>query len=227
MGCANVAVLRVQEIKAMEAHMDTLFHEVKSLQQKVLDNEKKQDEMLRLIRADQQLHFAEIERRVTALADNLSESYDRLSDIDEKTREIKKRWEDRARVDSMSQANVSSEMENLFKIAYNDFLAGRYDIAFNGFNDLISQFPESKKAEEAFYWIAECKYVQKKLSEAEAGYKEYIKKYKNGEKICVALYKLGLVYEKMKKRKASRIVWKKLSDQCPDSDEARLVRGKM
>ena len=226
-GCANIAVLRVQEIKALESHVDSLCAELAALQQKMMEEEKKQNELLRLMRADQQVHFAEIERNVQALAGNISESQDRLSQIDEKTREIKKRWEQQARADSLAEATRSSEMENLFKIAYNDFVAGRYDMAFNGFKDLAEKFPDSKYAEQALYWSGECYYVQKKYSDAESIYKEYLKKYKNGEKICVALYKLGLVYEKTHKKKARTIVWNKLLKQCPDSEEAQAVKSKL
>jgi TolA-binding protein len=226
-GCANITVLRVQEIKALEAHVDSLFKELHALQQKMMEEEKKQNEMLRLLRADQQVHFTEIERNVQALAGNVSESQDRLSKIDEKTREIKKRWEERARTDSVADANMSAEMENLFKIAYNDFIAGRYDVSFNGFQDLMIKFPDSQFAEQALYWSAECYYVQKKYEEAEKVYKEYLKKYKEGEKICVTLYKLGLVYDKRRKKKSRKIVWNKLLKQCPDSDEAKAVKRKM
>lgn len=226
-GCANIAVLRVQEIKALETHVDSLFNEVHALQQKMIEEEKKQNELLRLLRADQQVHFTEIERNVQALAGNISESQDRLSQIDEKTREIKKRWEQQARSDSIAEVNKSAEIENLFKIAYNDFVAGRYEISFNGFKDLIDKFPESKYAEQALYWSGECFYVRKKYEKAEKAYKEYLKKYKEGEKICVTLYKLGLVYEKTKKKKSRTIVWNKLLKQCPTSEEAQAVKSKL
>ena len=79
-----------------------------------------------------------------------------------------------------------------------DFNAGRYDISLSGFTDLVSQFPESPLAQEAEYWIAECRYA-KEYAESE---KEYLKYFKNILRVqrCVFLYKLGLVYDKQEKQ---------------------------
>jgi TolA-binding protein len=44
--------------------------------------------------------------------------------------------------------------------------------------------------------------------------------------MCVSLYKLGLVYDKQNKAKAQSMVWKKLLEQCPDSDEAKVAKSR-
>lgn len=226
-GCSNITVLRVQELKQVQAHVDSLKMELIALQERALKEQKKQNEMLRLIRAEQQVRFAELERNMSALAGNISESQERLSKIDEKTYEIKKRWEEKARLDSLTRISETAEIENLFEIAHNDFIAGRYDISLSGFQDLINRFPDSPQAEESYYWIAECHYVRRKYNDAERQYKDYIKNYGNGKKVCVALYKLGLIYEEMKKEKSKNMVWKKLINQCPDSDEAEGAKARM
>lgn len=226
-GCANITLLRIEELKQVQAHVDSLKIEMTALQEKIIKEQKQQSEMLRLIRADQQVSFAEFERNLSALAGNISESQDRLSQIDKKTLEIKKRWEERAREDSLSEASKTAEIENLFEIALNDFTTGRYEIALNGFGDLIDKYPDSQQAEESYYWGAECFYVRKKYSEAAKRYKQYIKDFSNGSKICVALFKLGLIYEKKNQKKASKMVWTKLISQCPDSEEAQAAQARM
>lgn len=225
--CSNITLLRIKELKEVQAHVDSLKMEMVALQEKVLKEQEKQGEMLRLIRADQQARFAELERSQSALAGNISESQDRLSKIDRKTHEIKKRWEEKARADSLTNAAQSAEIENLFEIAHNDFTAGRYKIALSGFQDMINKYPESPQAEESHYWLAECYYVQKKYDKAISGYKHYIKTYTNGLKVCVALFKAGLIYEKMNQKKACKMVWKKLITQCPNSEEAQAAKARM
>lgn len=225
--CTNITLLRTQELREVQSHIDSLKAEMAALQESIINEQKQQSEMLRLIRADQQIRFAEFERRLAALAGNISESQDRLSKIDRKTLEIKKRWEERAREDSLSNAAEEAEIENLYEIALNDFTAGRYEISMSGFQDLINKFPESHQAQEAHYWLPECYYVQGKYEDASEGYKNYIKNYTNGSKVCVALYKLGLIYEKKKKRKACKMVWTKLINQCPDSEEAEAAKARM
>ena len=84
---------------------------------------------------------------------------------------------------------------------------------------------ESEEAGEAQYWIAECNNAKKDYDGAIKGYLQYIKQYPQGTKVCVSLYKLGLAYEKIKKTRSRDLVWKKLTEQCPDSEEAKLTNS--
>lgn len=229
--CSNIAVLRVQELKLVQNQVDSLRIDIKSLnktlREGVLKGQKEQNELLRLIRADYQVRFDEVTRGMENITGSLSESQTRLTKIDEKTREIKNRWEQKAIADSLVVASESAEVSNLFDIALNDFTVGRYDIALGGFQDVITRFSESSKAEESQYWIGECYYVQSKYSKAMASYKTYIKKYPQNTKICAALFKLGLVYGKRGKRKSANVVFEKLIKQCPQSEEAEAAKSRL
>jgi tol-pal system protein YbgF len=161
---------------------------------------------------------------VSTIDGNLNENHARLSKIDEKNAEFNKKLEAKFAADSAAAQNHTVEIEKLFQISLNDFNAGRYDVAVTGFQDFLRQYPESNLASEAEYWGAECLYAKKNYSEAEKAYISYIKKYPQGTKISVALYKLGLAYERQDKEKSKTMVWKKLLDQYPDSQEAQVVK---
>ena len=225
--CTNVSMLRVQELMQVQSHVDSLKVEITTLQNVIISEQKKQSELLRLIRAEQQINFGEIDRKLNILSGNISESQDRLSQIDKKTLEIKKRWEERALSDSLVSIENSIETQKIFEIALNDFTTGQFTVALKSFNDLIAKYPESPQAEDSHYWIAECHYVQKQYDDSAKKYKEYIKKFNNGSKVCVSLYKLGLIYQKMKQVKATKMVWNKLKIRCPESNEAKAVKSKM
>ena len=224
-GCSNLTMLRTQELRSVQSRVDSLHHELSSMQKKIIEEQKTQSEMLRLMRADQQVRFNELDRKVSIIEGNLSENQHRLSKIDEKTAEFQKRLEAKLVADSVASNSKTAEIEKLFQIAMSDFNAGRYDIALNGFKDLWQQYPESPLAQEAEYWEIECVYAKKEYANAERAYIGYIKKYPQGPKTCVALYKLGLVYEKQDKIKSKKMVWKKLLEQCPDSQEAKVVQA--
>jgi TolA-binding protein len=51
-----------------------------------------------------------------------------------------------------------------------------------------------------------------------------VRNYPQGSRACTALYKLGLCYDQLKKKKSQELVWKKLLERCPDSEEARMVQ---
>jgi TolA-binding protein len=225
-GCSNITMLRIAELKQVEARVDSLRLEMTSVQSQMLEQQKQQGEILRAVRADQSTRFGELERNISALVSGISENQDRLSRIDEKTQEIKKRYEEQARTDSLSVMNKNAEAENLMLVAQQDFSAGRYLASLAGLDDVMKRHPGTPQAESAAYWTAECHYVQKAWDAAEAAYKNYIKSFSTGAKVCAALYKLGLVYEKTDKKKSQDMVWEKLLSQCSESEEAQAVRSR-
>jgi tol-pal system protein YbgF len=221
--CSHLTVLRTREI---HGDRDSVRVRVDTLQKTLLDAQHTQEEMLRLIRADQQMHFAEIEKKVSDLDSRLSENQYRLSKIDEKTADFQKRLEQKLASDSIAVQSKSAEIEKLFQVAKGDFSAGRFDIAKNGFEDLVARFPDSPQGQEARYWVAECLYAKKGFEDAEKAYLLYIKNYPKGPQVCASLFKLGLCYESLKKNKSRDLVWKKLVEQYPDSQEAGIVKAK-
>jgi TolA-binding protein len=222
-GCSYITVLRTKEMKAQS---DTLSMRIDSLNHEILAKQATQDELLRLIRADLQIRFNELEKRIGDLASGLSESQYRLSRLDEKTADFQKQFQAKLAAESLAVVSKNEETLKLFQIATSDFNAGRFDIAVSGFQDLLTRFPESDESQEALYWVAECTYAKKQYDDAEKGYLQYIKQYPQGPKVCVALYKLGLAYEKDEKSRSRDLVWKKLKDQCPDSEEAKLIKSR-
>jgi TolA-binding protein len=221
--CSTITTLRIEELKVVEAHVDSLGTK---LNRKIDSLEQRQNDVLRAMRADQQVRFGELEKRFLALESVISESQDKLSKIDEKTQELKQRMVDRAKADSTAVSKSNAEVENLFQIAYGDFTAGRMDLAISGFRDLASRFGDQPRGEEAAFWMAECHNAQKDYDNAEKEYLIYIKSFPQGKKMCAALYKLGLIYEKQSSPKKKKLVWEKLKKQCPDSEEAKAAAGR-
>jgi tol-pal system protein YbgF len=226
MGCSRITMLRVEELRQVQARVDSLSARLSANQQQMLKEQKSQGELLRVVRADMQVRFGELAQRVSQIEGGMHESQERLSDIDRKTAEIRERWQEQARIDSVRAAMDRAEEENLFQIAYSDFTAGRHDLALAGFRDFTQRYPESDLVEKARYWSAECHYAQKQYDSAEVAYTGYIKEYPQGAKICPTFYKLGLVYEKKGKAKHKKLVWDKVLEQCPQSEEARAVAGR-
>ncbi len=226
-GCSHITMLRTEELREVSTRVDSLHTELSSMQKELLKEQKSHNELLRLIRADQQVRFAELSHKVSTLEGSITESQQQLSMINAKTQEIKKQWDEKARSDSLAQSLQNAEMNKLFQLAHEDFMARRYDLAASGFRDFKVQHPEAPLAEDATYWIAECYYAQGNDTKAEDAYKDYLKEYPEGKKTCPVLYKLGMIYARQDKTKRSTLVWKKLVEQCPDSEEASAVRNKI
>ncbi len=225
--CSSITMIRVKELKQVQARVDSLQASLAARQDELLKEQKSQNELLRLIRADQQVRFDEMGQKISSLEGSLSESKYRLTQIDKKTQEIQEQWKAKSVAESTAVTQKSSQMDKLYQIAFSDFTAGRFELAFNGFADFIKRFPDSPNADEATFYSAECLYGKKELDKAEAAFAGYIRTYREGRKICSALYKLGLVFENKKMLEKRKMVWQKLLATCANSDEAAMVKDRL
>jgi TolA-binding protein len=225
--CSSITLLRTRELKQVEAHVDSLKADLAARDELLQTEQKSQNELLRLIRADMQVRFEELGQKVSSLEGSLSESKYKLSLIDKKTQEIQEQWKAKAVADSAAGSQKNTQVEKLYQIAYGDYTAGRWDLAANGFLDLINQFPESPLADEATYWYAECYLGKKDFDKAEQLFTEYLRNFRNGKKVCASLYKLGLVFENRKLPEKRKLVWQKLLSTCPDSPEATAAKERI
>jgi tol-pal system protein YbgF len=227
MSCSSVTMLRTKELKLIQSHIDSLQTQLVIRQVELLNEQKSQNELLRLIRADQQVRFDEMGQKITSLEGSLTESKYRLSQIDKKTQEIQEQWKAKTVAESTAVNQTNSQMEKLYQIAYSDFTAGRFDLAWNGFADFIKRFPDSPLCDEATYFSAECLSGKKEHDKAEAAFSDYLRRYRDGKKVCAALYKLGVIFENKKQFEKRKMVWQKLIKTCPTSDEASMAKDRL
>jgi chromosome segregation ATPase len=111
-GCSYITVLRTKEMKAQS---DTLSMRIDSLNHEILAKQATQDELLRLIRADLQIRFNELEKRIGDLASGLSESQYRLSRLDEKTADFQKQFQAKLAAESLAVVSKNEETLKLFR----------------------------------------------------------------------------------------------------------------
>jgi TolA-binding protein len=226
-GCSSITLLRIKELQQVEAHVDSLKANLTTQQAALLQEQKNQDELLRLIRADMQVRFEELSQKFSALEGSLSESKFKLSQIEKKTQDFQEQWKAKAAADSIAGNQKKAQADKMFQIAYGDFMAGRYDLAANGFLDLINQFSDAPQTDEASYWYAECFYGKKDYEKAEQLYVDYLRKFREGKKVCPSLYKMGVLFQNKKLMEKRKLVWQKLIASCPDSPEAATAKEKL
>ncbi|MDR3013276.1 MAG: tetratricopeptide repeat protein [Chitinispirillales bacterium] len=237
-GCSRITVLRTQELHAVRdtlradqtaalAEMETMESRLAAEQAKLLEYQALVAETLRLLRADQLIRFNDIDRKISAIENNLAESHARLTRLDRQTAEVSRRIEQTLAREDEAANQRSLQIEQLFEIAMSDFNAGRYDLAINGFQDLSRQFPESPFAPDAEFWAAESFFAKNDFESAEQLFFEFIRAYPDSPKTCAAFFKLGLAYERQRKIRSRDMVWNNLLTRCPNAVEAQAVRAQM
>ncbi len=111
-----------------------------------------------------------------------------------------------------------------------DYQTGKYDLAIDGFEDVIAKFPTSPQAAEAQFWMAESYYQQGKYTDAVREYAKLIATYKQSTYVPDAYFMQGLSYEELKQPANARKMFQqviKLYPQSPAaiSAEQRLKRN--
>ncbi|HPW16926.1 MAG TPA: tol-pal system protein YbgF [Candidatus Aminicenantes bacterium] len=117
--------------------------------------------------------------------------------------------------------------QEAYSVAYNDYLKGHYDLAVDGFRLYRQQFPASPLADNALYWIGECRYSQRKFEEAIDAFDELIQAYPQGDKAAAAHLKKGLSFVELGRKAEALAALKILVAKYPLEEEARIAQDKI
>ena len=117
--------------------------------------------------------------------------------------------------------------QEAYSVAYNDYLKGNYDLAVDSFKLYRQQFPESPLADNALYWIGECRYSQRKYEEAIDAFDELIVAYPQGDKAAAAHLKKGLSFIELGRKPEALAALKLLVAKYPLEEESRIAQDKI
>lgn len=117
--------------------------------------------------------------------------------------------------------------QEAYSMAYNDYLKGNYDLAIESFKLYRAQFPGSPLADNALYWIGECRYSQRKFEEAVDALDELILTYPQGDKAAAAYLKKGLAFMELGKKPEALAALKILVAKYPLEEESKIAQEKI
>ena len=103
----------------------------------------------------------------------------------------------------------------------------KYKEAIAGFEAFLKQYPSSKLADNAQFWIGESYMSQKKYDQAIVAFQDVIEKYPDGNKVPNALLKQALAFNEIKDPISCRAILKRILKNFPDSAEARIAEAKL
>lgn len=103
----------------------------------------------------------------------------------------------------------------------------KFDIAQKYFRQLLKQYPRSRRADNAQFWLGEIFYRQRWYEKAILEYQTVIEKYPNGNKIKASLLKQGFAFFNIGDKANARLILQELVDKFPDSHEASIARQKL
>lgn len=115
----------------------------------------------------------------------------------------------------------------LYSQAYTDYARGNYDLAIQGYQEYLRNYPDTEFADNAQYWIGECLYSKQKYAEAIAAWDELFRAYPASDKLPDARLKKGLALERLGRRREALREYRFVVDRYPNTEAARKARDKI
>lgn len=123
------------------------------------------------------------------------------------------------------QTNLSPQ--DVYKTAYADYQKGTYDLAIDGFQTFIEQFPTNPLTDDALYMIGECYYSQKKFARAIEQLDELIINYPDSNKLAATYLKKGYCLAELKRKDEAIAVLRFLVSKYSFGEEAKSAQQKI
>jgi tol-pal system protein YbgF len=126
----------------------------------------------------------------------------------------------------ISSLDVKTE-DFIFNKGYTDLSEGNYNGSREQFKLFISKYPNSSKANDATYWIAESYYRQGEFEEAILEYQRFIDTYPKDDRVPLSYLKQGLSLIEIGREEEAKLFFQTLIDKYPQSEEAKTAKEKI
>ena len=125
------------------------------------------------------------------------------------------------------EATVLDEpgVSEIYMQADSDYLQGRYDLAFTGFERVVDLGGEL--ADNARYLMGECRLAQDRLDDALEQFDIVIRDFPDSSKIGEAWYKKGLIFGRMGHESDAREIFEDILDVFAGTTAARLAQREL
>jgi len=115
----------------------------------------------------------------------------------------------------------------LYNTAYADYTTGQYDLAVQGFRQVLQYFPDAELADDAQFFIGEAYVLMGQFGEAIAAYDAVVQSYPQGGRADMASYKRGNALERLGNAEAARMTYEETLTNYPNSEGALFAKERL
>ena len=233
----QVLELRTEMARADSARADFVdftLQEIIALQRQVLDSLDAQDRQLAMFRGTIRSDITEVQRQLMQIQELTGQSQQRLS-------ELGGRLADRERVQVVvvpqdgsdttaatppPSGGAQSSVDEVYQLGVSLLNRGSPQTARTAFQQLLQQYPDHERAQDAQFHLAES-WEGSDPDSAVATYELVVQNYPNSPRAPTALYRLGLLAEQNGDMEAAQVYYTRVVSGYPQSDAAVLARTKL
>lgn len=88
---------------------------------------------------------------------------------------------------------VSLEEQNAYDQAFELLKQSRYEDLIQAFQQFVGIWPNSQLADDAYYWMAEARYVNREFEQALSDFRTVVRRYPDSQRVPEALLKTGYI----------------------------------
>lgn len=147
----------------------------------------------------------------------------RLASLEERLSRLEKSVEE----EQKKAAQLQRTPEFLYQQGYETLKGGDAVKARELLSKFLELHPKHKLAANAHYWLGETYYGEKNFEQAILEFQEVIKNFPDNDKVPAAMLKQGMAFKEMDDSKSEAYILKKLVDEFPKSEEAKMAREKL
>lgn len=227
---ADVSILQ-QQVRELKKAFDSEIAVLRALVEKLYDQSGRAQASLEQVKSFNQQNHATVGAKVESMDTQFSVVntgidmvLERISKLSMQLAETKSQVES---LDSPSRATGPVRPEELYNSAYGDFIKGSYDLARQGFQEYVNNYPDTELSDNALYWIGETFYVDRKFAKAVDAFDRVIQLYPKGDKAAATILKKGFSYLELKNNKASIKELRWVIQKYPSSNSAKLAKARL
>ncbi len=114
-----------------------------------------------------------------------------------------------------------------YSAAFNLLKEGKYPQSITAFEQFLSQYPQSKYANNAQYWLGEANYVSREYKKSLKNFEQLISQFPDSAKIPGARLKIGYVYFELKNWPAARDALQNVITLYPEMTVAKKANERL
>lgn len=232
-----------KRISSQQAELDNLKREIRFMKQQNSQFRRELDDLARQLnqlelagrqdKADLRTRFDEVLQQVEELRNQIQDISNRITTVRQQggfqgtVNSVPGAIDTGADTLSGESGGSPDQARELYNTAYRDLIRGNYQLALQGFQQFLQQFPNSELADNAQYYVGEIYYAQGRYPNAIDEYEKVTSSYRSSDKIAAALLKIAYSYINIGETEQGKLYLQQVIREYPDSEEANLAKGRM
>ncbi|MFO7983548.1 MAG: tol-pal system protein YbgF [Desulfuromonadales bacterium] len=168
----------------------------------------------------------ELSAELTQVRDELDEIHATLEDQGESIAKLERR--EPAEVEpegdekeAAAEALLDLSPTEVYRKSFAAYAAGDYANAIEGFELFVENFPGSRYAGNAYYWLGESHFSREDYSEAISAFRKLAENFPKNSKVPEALFKVAQSYNRMDQPEQAEQIMELLGERFPESQAAQ------